>query len=110
MPERNLSPQNMFMALVRDHIPELAYAGGDVESWRRRTLPEVLKTLGNPPPPVADLNPELLVEWRHGGLLKQKWLIDVSKYISATFLINFPENMILILMLQILIVVFTFIN
>ncbi|MEI8244196.1 MAG: alpha/beta hydrolase family protein [Lentisphaerota bacterium] len=92
MSERNLSPQNMFMALVKDYTPAMAYTGGDVEAWRQKTLPEVLRTLGNPPPPIAGLNPELLVEWRHEGLLKQKWLIDVSKHISATFLINRPED------------------
>ncbi len=92
MAERNLSPQKMFMDLVKQYTPELAYTGGTVEAWKRETLPEALKTLGNPPPAASGLKPELLAEWQHDGLLKQKWLIDVSKYISATFLINFPED------------------
>ena len=34
----------------------------------------------------------LLAEWEHDGLLKQKWLIDVQKHISATFLVCFPKK------------------
>jgi hypothetical protein len=43
-------------------------------------------------PEKVPLNPELVVEWKDDGLIKQRWLIDVSKYISAVFQINIPET------------------
>jgi hypothetical protein len=30
------------------------------------------------------------VEWRHKGLRRQKWIIDVAPFISATLLVNYP--------------------
>ncbi len=88
---RNLSPQHMFEAMALEHKPSHAFAGGNVAAWKKKTFPEVMKTLGDSPGKV-DLNPQLLAEWEHDGLLKQKWLIDVQKHISATFIINRPKN------------------
>jgi len=83
----------MFIALADEHRPECRFSSEKKFSrWKADTLPRVLKTLGDFPERVP-LNPRLLAEWNHGGLKKQKWLIDVSKHISATFLVNFPAAM-----------------
>ncbi len=90
---RNLSPQRMFMEMAAEHVPQYAFnAQTDFSKWRKQALPKVLATIGDSPERVP-LNPQLLAEWVHDGLTKQKWLIDVSKHISATLLIAFPENM-----------------
>lgn len=87
---RNLSPQQMFIALANEHQPECKFSPEQKFSeWKNSTLPQVINTLGDLPERVP-LNPKLIVEWEHEGLKKQKWLIDVSKHISATFFINYP--------------------
>jgi dienelactone hydrolase len=63
----------------------------DFTNWKAKTFPEVISTLGDFPE-KTELNPQLLAEWEHDGLLKQKWIIDVSKHISATLLINYPSK------------------
>lgn len=88
---RNLSPQHMFMALSEEHAPTNHFNGGDFESWKKETLPAALATLGDFPERV-DPNPLKVAEWEQDGLLREKWLIDVSKHISATFLINHPPG------------------
>lgn len=89
---RNLSPQQMFLDLARKHSPKYRYQGQAFESWKMAALPEVLAALGQFPQRVP-LNPELIVEWEHDGLKKQKWIIDVSEFISAVFQINFPGDL-----------------
>lgn len=92
MSHRNLSPQNMFMALAKEHKPKHLFAAETpFEQWKAAALPPVLQTLGEVPPPVEP-NAELLGEWQHDGLFKQKWLLDVGPHISATFLINYPAS------------------
>ena len=92
---RNLSPQVMFGKMAAEHKPTFAFTGKtkkDFGAWKKKAWPEVLATLGNWPQKVP-LNPMLLSEWEHDGLLKQKWLIDVQKHMSATFLINQPKDL-----------------
>ena len=50
-----------------------------------------MATLGDFPKKVP-LNPQLMAEWEHDGLIKQRWIIDVGKYISAMFLYNKPKD------------------
>ncbi len=85
----------MFGAYARDFSPQYLFDGQtceDFEKWKTAALPRVLKTLGEFPP-SAPVNPELVVEWQHDGLKKQRWYIDVAKNISATLQINFPGNL-----------------
>jgi len=88
---RNFSPQTMFEQLSQEHVPECAFTG-DFAAWKRETLPRVLATLGESPERVP-LNPELMAEWEHDGLRKQRWHLDMSKYISASFLLNIPGDL-----------------
>src|SRR5262245_28312845 len=92
---RNLSPQYMFEQLALQHQPVYRFAGtspAEFEAWKKAALPAVLATLGEAPRRVPP-NPQLLAEWQHDGLIKQKWLIDVQEYLSATCLINRPAGM-----------------
>ena len=92
---RNLSPQAMFEQLALAHQPTLRFAGRtreDFAAWKDRALPRVLATLGDFPARVP-LNPQLLAEWEHDGLTRQKWLIDVQEYLSATVLVNLPAGL-----------------
>jgi dienelactone hydrolase len=89
---RNLSPQQMFEQMAREHRPLFAFENGaDWPAWKAHALPQVMATLGDFPPPVAP-NPLLLAEWHHDGLRKQRWLIDVGPHISATVLVNYPPD------------------
>jgi hypothetical protein len=92
--KRNLSPQEMFYRLAQEHKPDFHFAGKnkkDFGIWKSVALPEVIKTLGAFPENVP-LNPELLVEWEHDSLIKQRWMIDVGRHISAVFQINRPAK------------------
>jgi hypothetical protein len=92
---RNLSPQQMFRAIAAEHTPECQFNGLSPEqfrTWKTETLPRVLDTIGDSPERV-DTNPQLLAEWEHDGLIKQKWLIDVQKHLSATLLIARPGDL-----------------
>ncbi len=94
MKERNLSPQQMFIRLAEEHVPRFRFTGTRVEdfkAWKEAALPLVRATLGAPPERVP-LDPELQVEWVHDGLLKQRWIIDVSPHISAVLQVNFPSE------------------
>ncbi len=94
MKERNLSPQSMFIRLAEEHVPRFRFTGTSVEdfkAWKEAALPLVRSTLGTPPERVP-LDPELQVEWVHDGLLKQRWILDVSPHISAVLQINFPHE------------------
>ena len=87
---RNFSPQQMFMAIAEEHVPLHAFKDGDdFNKWKSGALPPVMTTLGDFPEKVP-LNPELIAEWEHDGLKKQRWHIDVSKHISASCLVNIP--------------------
>lgn len=90
---RNLSPYEMFLRYARQHRPELAYPGGEVRGWRDRTLPAVLATLGHPPPP-APPDPDLVVEWEHDRIVRQKWLTDVQAELSAVAYVLRPAGLV----------------
>lgn len=90
---RNLSPQKMFMDMAAEHKPKCEFSRKtDFKAWKSKALPLVLKTIGDSPERVTP-DPMMLVEWKHDGLTKQKWLINVSKHISATLQINYPSGM-----------------
>jgi len=96
----------MFERMALDHRPKYSFAcyrrndssdgGGnsreDFVAWKRQAMPEVMATLGDFPERVPP-NPELMAEWEHDGLTKQRWLIDVGKHISATLLVNIPAGL-----------------
>lgn len=85
----------MFEFLAEEHRPLYAFQGRtkqDFEEWKKATLPEVLRTLGDWPRRVPP-NPELMVEWEHDGLVKQRWLIDVGPHISSTLQVNIPKGL-----------------
>ena len=95
MTTRNLSPQRMFNDLAKDHRPECRFSGKNSKyfsSWKKKTLPKVLGTLGEAPPSV-DPKSEMLAEWDDKGLVRQRWIIDVQKYLSATLLVNIPQGL-----------------
>ena len=92
---RNLSPHQMFEKLALEHVPLFKFSGStakDFAEWKANALPKVLATLGDFPPRVP-LNPQLLAEWEQDGLSKQRWIIDVGKHISATFVLNIPKEL-----------------
>ena len=95
MSYRNLSPQRMFERLALEHKPECAFDGKteqDFAAWKQHALPKVLATLGDFPEKVPP-SPMRLAEWQHDGLLKQRYIIDVGKHISAIFLVNYPPRL-----------------
>ena len=92
---RNLSPKDMFLALAREHKPTWQFTGKTVaqfRTWKKKAIPEVLATLGDAIPSVKP-NAKLLAEWEHKGLLRQRWIIDVQKHLSATLLVNLPKGL-----------------
>ena len=92
---RNLSPQQMFIDMAKNHKPIYHFEGkssADFYEWKEKAYPKVINTLGDFPERVP-LNPELLAEWEEEKLIKQRWIIDVQKHISATLLINIPKGL-----------------
>jgi hypothetical protein len=92
---RNLSPQKMFNDLAKAHQPEYKFTGKDKKDfllWKKQALQKVLATLGDNPP-KAPIRPELQVEWEEKGLIKQRWIIDVQKYLSAILIVNIPKDL-----------------
>ncbi len=92
---RNLSPHVMFERLALEHTPSHQFKGtthAEFAAWQSATLPIVLATLGDFPGRVP-LNQELIAEWDQDGLHRQRWLIDVGRYISAVFIINYPVGL-----------------
>ena len=92
MQHRNLSPQEMFFRLALENKPKYAFASESSAGfpvWKRNALPEVIACLGDFPEKVP-LDPEMMAEWVEDGLLKQRWMINVGKHISAAFRINMP--------------------
>ncbi len=91
---RNYSPHKMFMEMADKHVPEFSFSATTKEqfvAWKEKALPEVLKTLGKIPKKVS-ANPELIAEWNHDGLRKQRWSIDVGENIAAICQVNYPVN------------------
>ncbi|MBN1352834.1 prolyl oligopeptidase family serine peptidase [candidate division KSB1 bacterium] len=87
---RNISPQEMFLKLASEHTPLFKFKAtnrAEFDQWKKAALPEVIGTLGDFPASVP-LNPQLMAEWEHDGLIKQRWIIDVGRHISAMFLLN----------------------
>lgn len=92
MSPRNLSPLEMFIRLAAEHTPACRFSGSTPEefaAWKSATWPRVLATLGAFPADVP-LNPELVLEWEHDGVRKQRWMIDMQPHLSAAFQINMP--------------------
>ena len=92
---RNLSPQQMFINLALEHEPRHAFKGStraEFARWKKNALPAVMRTLGDFPSRVP-LRPELLAEWEHDGLRKQRWIIDVGRHIAATLQVNIPGEL-----------------
>ena len=94
---RNLSPQAMFERMAREHRPTAGFerareAGESFAQWKARTWPQVLATLGDWPV-RSPLNPLLLAQWEDDGLSKQRWVIDVHEYLSATVQVNLPGDL-----------------
>ena len=95
MKVRNLSPQQMFIKTALEHKPSCRFTGrtpAAFTAWKKKVKPLVLATLGRFPERVAP-EPELVSEWVEDGLHKQRWLIEVQPYLSASFQINRPEGL-----------------
>lgn len=91
---RNLSPQQMFIQIAREHVPEFRFCGTTVAEftqWHDAARPRVLATLGDRPETVP-ADAALLAEWETDSLRHQRWLLNVSKHIAATCLINIPKT------------------
>ncbi len=92
---RNLSPNQMFVEMAKAHRPQYHFTGttrADFTAWKLEALPKVLATLGDFPARV-DPNPQLLAEWEDRDLVRQRWIIDVQPYLSATMLVNLPKGL-----------------
>lgn len=85
------SPYEYFLRLARHNRPKHTFAG-EVTSWQRAALPEVLATLGELPAEV-DPNPELIAEYRDGDLICQRWRLDVADAMSVVLLVNRPAGL-----------------
>ncbi len=93
---RNLSPNQMFVEMAKAHRPQYHFTGttrADFTAWKLEALPKVLATLGDFPARV-DPNPQLLAEWEDRDLVRQRWIIDVQPYLSATMLVNLPKGLV----------------
>lgn len=85
----------MFVKLAHEEIPKYSFKAKttkDFEQWKAEALPKVLATLGDFPESVP-LSPQLMAEWEHDGLKKQRWLIDVQKHLSAALQVNIPKDL-----------------
>jgi len=92
---RNMNPQVFWDRRGQAHRPRYVFSGktaNDFRGWQRELLPKVLATLGTLPKAV-DPRPELVVEWREEGLIKQRWLIDVQENLSAAVWLFRPDNL-----------------
>lgn len=95
MSPRNYSPQEMFLQMAAAHKPQCRFDGEGAtyfHQWKENALPQVLATLGKAPPPCPP-NAQLVAQWQHDGLCKQRWLMDVNPWLSAALDINFPGEM-----------------
>ena len=92
---RTIDPFAYFENAAKIHKPKLAFTGENrrqFDAWKKKTLPQVLATLGRAPGNV-DPNPELLVRWEQDGLIKERWVVDTQPGLSATVLIFRPANL-----------------
>jgi hypothetical protein len=92
---RNQNPHEMFVRMAAEHVPTMRFPGGgpkEFEEWKSRLVPEVMGCLGDFPREV-DPNPVLSARWEDNGLTRERWLIDVQPYLSASLLINVPAGM-----------------
>lgn len=92
--KRNLSVQRYLCELAQKHEPKYRFSGNsssDWQSWRSELFPKVKASLGKLPQSVP-LNPEVIAEWRDGGLIKQKVVFDVEQELSATAYVFRPES------------------
>jgi dienelactone hydrolase len=92
---RNQSPQSMFLEMALRHKSQYSFNGTSREDfalWKKSALPPVIAALGDWPKRVP-LNPELIAEWEEDGLIKQRWLIDVGEYISASLIVAMPVGL-----------------
>lgn len=95
MSYRNVSPAKMFAQWALEHQPRYRFSsqpGQDFASWKAEALPQVLATLGDWPTSVPP-NPEMVAEWEHDGIIKQRWLIDIGRHLSTSFLVNRPKDL-----------------
>ena len=91
---QNFSPQQMFQSIANNHTPVLSFSGTTASTyadWKNTVRPQILETLGIFPDRV-DPEPELIAEWKHDRLVKQRWRIKLHEYLSTTVLINFPAG------------------
>lgn len=94
MKPHNGSPQEMLFQMAVAHVPECRFDETDQEGffqWKKTTLPRVLSTLGNFPP-SCDPRPRLVAEWKHDGLQKQRWQLDLNPWLTGFLDVNFPNN------------------
>lgn len=90
--ERNFSPREYLLGLGRAMKPRHAFRqGSDFAQWRAEALGPVLDTLGPQPDPVP-LNPVLLAEFDDGGMICQRWVIDVQDHLSVMVVVNRPRG------------------
>lgn len=91
---RNFSPQQMFIRMVSERMPQFAFDNwkGGFADWKAAVRPEVLATLGDWPEAVPP-EPELVVEWTDRGVRKRRYVIDVGLHISAGLQVNLPEDL-----------------
>jgi hypothetical protein len=100
--DRNLNPWLHWRQLGQAHRPRLSWpvageGGGQTrfDVWQRDLLPRVLVTLG-PRPDGGPLNPLCTARWEEGGLIKERWLIDVQAGeagLSAALLLFRPADL-----------------
>lgn len=91
---RNLSAQEMFTRVAREHTPLHSFQAtkpASFESWKTEVWPQVRATLQDWPQRVP-LNPQRLTQWEHDGLNKERWVIDVGPHASVIFQINYPGD------------------
>ncbi len=84
----------MFAEWAKNHKPEYRFKDcgiNDFVEWKKQAYQRVIACLGAMPE-RGPLNPELVIEWEHDGLRKQRWLIDVAPYISASLIVNYPQD------------------
>lgn len=90
----NLSPQDMFVLMAAEHVPDYAFAKrrGEFSEWKKEALPEVLRTLGRWPEAVPP-NPRFQMEWMDRGVRKRRYWIDVGPHASAALQVNLPGDL-----------------
>ncbi len=92
---RNFSPHGMLLKMAQEHKPLCSFVTGgpkNFSEWKKETKAFILKTLGDFPKRVS-LEPELVVEWEHDGLHKQRWIINPCEHISLGLQVNRPMKM-----------------